>query len=128
MSDVSLKIRHAKRGNEKHIDLSNMSLIELPSDLFKLGLLESINLSNNKLTNLRRIEQLPNLREIVAQNNQISQLPSEMSELYCLETIVLLGNPIVNSNPGLARIENNEEMVQQALDSYFNGTPMPVAP
>jgi Leucine-rich repeat (LRR) protein len=34
MSDVKLKIRHAKRGNEKSIDLSNMGLIELPSDLF----------------------------------------------------------------------------------------------
>ena len=121
MSDVKLKIRHAKRGNEKSIDLSNMGLIEIPSDLFQLGLLESVNLSNNKLSNLRRIEQLPNVREIVAMNNNISSLHPELQEIYGLETIVLLGNPIVNSNPQLARIEGNEDAVTQALETYFSG-------
>lgn len=121
MSDVKLKIRHAKRGNEKNIDLSNMGLMEIPSELFQLGLLESINLSNNKLSNLKRIEQLPNLREITAANNNISSLHPELHDLYGLETIVLLGNPIVNSNPQLARIEGNEDAVTQALETYFNG-------
>lgn len=121
MSDVKLKIRHAKRGNEKTIDLSNMGLIELPSDLLSLGFLESVNLSNNKLSNLRRIEQLPNLREIIATNNNISSLHTELHDIYGLETLVLLGNPIVNSNPHLARIEGSEDAVSQALDTYFSG-------
>ncbi len=72
--DIKLKIRHAKRGNEKQLDLSGMGLSELPVDITQLTLLESINLSNNKLINLKRIEQLPNLREINASNNQINQL------------------------------------------------------
>jgi Leucine-rich repeat (LRR) protein len=54
--DIKLKIRHAKRGNEKQLDLSGMGLSELPVDITQLTLLESINLSNNKLTNLKRIE------------------------------------------------------------------------
>ena len=58
MSDVKLKIRHAKRGNERSIDLSRMGLISLPIDINQLTNLESINLSDNRLTNLRGIEAL----------------------------------------------------------------------
>ena len=72
MSEVKLKIRHAKRGNEKTIDLSNMGLTEIPADLVQLAFVETVILSNNKLTNLRRIESLQNLREIIAANNNIS--------------------------------------------------------
>lgn len=78
MSDIKLKIRHAKRGNERTLDLSGMGLSEVPVDIVQLTMLEVINLSNNKLSNLRRIEQLPNLREIQAANNQISSLHSEI--------------------------------------------------
>jgi len=66
MSDIKLKIRHAKRGNERSIDLSNMGLIEIPNDIMQLTCLEQINLSGNKLTSLRGIEQLQNLRDINA--------------------------------------------------------------
>lgn len=74
MQEVKLKIRHAKRGNQKALDLSNMGLSEVPIDITQLTMLESINLSNNKLSNLKRIEQLPNLREINASNNNINSL------------------------------------------------------
>ena len=33
MSEIKLKIRHAKRGNERTIDLSNMGLTEIPIDI-----------------------------------------------------------------------------------------------
>jgi len=33
MGDIKLKIRHAKRGNEKTLDLSGLGISELPSDL-----------------------------------------------------------------------------------------------
>ena len=49
LNDVKLKIRHAKRGNERHLDLSNMGMMELPVDITQLTMLESINLENNKL-------------------------------------------------------------------------------
>ena len=56
LSDVKLKIRHAKRGNEVSLDLSNMGLIELPVELTQLTMLESLNVSGNKLQSLKRIE------------------------------------------------------------------------
>lgn len=74
MQDIKLKIRHAKRGNEKALDLSGMGMSELPVDITQLTMLEKINLSNNKLSNLKRIEQLPNLRVLDASNNIITQL------------------------------------------------------
>jgi Leucine-rich repeat (LRR) protein len=49
LSDVKLKIRHAKRGNERTLDLSNMGLSELPVEITQLTMLESLNLTNNKL-------------------------------------------------------------------------------
>jgi Leucine-rich repeat (LRR) protein len=52
--------------------------------------------------NLKRVEQLPNLREINASNNQINSLHAEMLDMFSIETIHLYGNPIVNSNPQLA--------------------------
>jgi len=51
-----LKIRHAKRGNDRILDLSNMGLSELPADITQLTMLEVLNLSNNKLQNLKRVE------------------------------------------------------------------------
>ena len=72
MSEIKLKIRHAKRGNEKTLDLSNMGLTEIPVDIVQLTLLETLIVSNNKLTSLRRVEQLQNLREINASNNNIA--------------------------------------------------------
>lgn len=33
MSDIKLKIRHAKRGNEKSLDLSGYGFTELPIDI-----------------------------------------------------------------------------------------------
>ena len=99
LSDVKLKIRHAKRGNEKHLDLSGCGLSDIPVELTQLTMLESVNLENNKLTNLRRIEQLPNLREIKAANNNINALHQEIMDMFSIDTLHLYGNPIVNSAP-----------------------------
>jgi Leucine-rich repeat (LRR) protein len=74
MADIKLKIRHAKRGNEKSLDLSGFGMIELPADILQLTMLEVLNISNNKLTSLRKVESLPNLRVIDASNNNITQL------------------------------------------------------
>ncbi len=99
MGDIKLKIRHAKRGNEKSLDLSGLGMSELPSDLMQLTMLEVLNISNNKLTNLRKVESLPNLRAIDASGNNITSLHQEMLDMYSLDTIYLFGNPVVNQNP-----------------------------
>ncbi len=67
--DIKLKIRHAKRGNEKSLNLSGFGMTELPVEITQLTMLESLNISNNKLTSLKKLDSLPNLREIDASNN-----------------------------------------------------------
>ena len=89
MGDIALLIRHAKRANAKDLDLSNKGLTEIPVDILKLNLLETINLSNNKIVTLKNLERLPNLREINAMNNNISMLNPEIEELFVLESICL---------------------------------------
>jgi Leucine-rich repeat (LRR) protein len=109
MGDIKLKIRHAKRGNERQLDLSGLGISELPSDLLQLTMLEVLIVSNNKLTNLRKIESLPNLRVVDASNNNITSLHQEiLDSMYSLDTIYLFGNPLVNQNPSLAKIEGNQ--------------------
>ena len=96
MSDAKLRIRHAKRGNEKSIDLSNLGLSEIPAEILQLSALETVNVSGNRLSSLFRLGQLPHLREIVAQNNNVGSLHEELLDLYFLDSINLVGNPIVN--------------------------------
>lgn len=96
MSDIKLKIRHAKRGNEKSLNLSGLDILDLPIEIKQLTMLETINLSNNKLTSLRNLEHLPNLREINASNNLIHNLNPEIQSMLCLDTLYLFGNPLVN--------------------------------
>lgn len=120
MGDIKLKIRHAKRGNEKALDLSGCGLSELPTDLLQLTMLEVLVVSGNKLTNLRKIESLPNLRVVDASNNNITSLHQEMLDsMYSLDTLYLFGNPVVNQNPLLAKIENNTTQIRKALEQYF---------
>lgn len=99
MADIKLKIRHAKRGNEKTLNLSGCGISELPADILQLTMLEELIISNNKLSNLRKIESLPNLRVVDASNNNITSLHQELLDMFSIETLLLYGNPVVNSNP-----------------------------
>lgn len=82
-------------------------------------MLEVLIVSNNKLTNLRKVESLPNLRVIDASGNNITSLHQEMLDMYSLDTIYLFGNPIVNQNPQLAKIEGNQGTIRKVFESYF---------
>jgi Leucine-rich repeat (LRR) protein len=59
--DLQLIIRHAKRGNSKEINLSNMGLSALPNELLQLRQLESLNLSGNKISTISGIGALTTL-------------------------------------------------------------------
>ena len=42
-----------------------------------------------------------------------------MLDMFSIETLYLFGNPIVNNNPQLAKIENNQSQLKKALEQYF---------
>lgn len=78
MSDIKLKIRHAKRSGDTYLDLSNSDMTDIPIEIKQLTMLEKLNLQGNKLTDLSKIFSLPNLKEVHAGNNKISSLSSEI--------------------------------------------------
>lgn len=123
MSDIKLKIRHAKRNGSTYLDLSNCDISDLPIDIKQLTMLEKLNLANNKLTDLSKICSLPNLKEVHAGNNNISSLSPDIQSMMSLETLILLGNPIVNHNPDLTSIEKDANSLKAALSAYFGGSP-----
>lgn len=77
-TDINLKIRHAKRSNEKSLDISGYGMVDIPADIKSLSTLEVLVVSNNKLTTLKKVLDLPFLRVLDASNNNISQIPPEI--------------------------------------------------
>lgn len=67
MSEIKLRIRHAKRGGETKLDLSGLGLTEIPEDVFTLTTLESLDISENSIRSIDRIGCLPNLKNLYAQ-------------------------------------------------------------
>lgn len=92
---LSIKIRHAKRQNSQNLDLSNMGIEIIPSEIYQLKNLLFLNLSNNKINEIdKEIENLKNLKELVLDNNNIKNLPQEILNLSNLSTLKLNNNPI----------------------------------
>lgn len=119
MSDVRLKIRHVKRGGDTKLDLSNMGLTEIPSDVFSLTTLESLDISSNSIRSLAGISSLTKLKNLYAHKNKISSLPSEMLEISGLENLKLEGNSVAVMNSDLSVVFGITS-VRQALREYFN--------
>lgn len=70
--------------------------------------LESINLSNNQISTLDKIQIFQNLKTLILSNNKIALLPEGIKELENLETLRLDGNPITVTHPGLATCFGSE--------------------
>lgn len=55
----------------RHLDLSSNALEDLPASIRSLSLLETIDLSHNRLASLLRLEGLPALRTLIASHNSV---------------------------------------------------------
>ncbi|SPO07487.1 related to receptor-like protein kinase 5 precursor [Cephalotrichum gorgonifer] len=91
-------------GGVEMIDLHGNQLVSLPMGLRRLGLLTSLNLSQNRLPNgsLDIISQIPTLRELKLANNLLDgALPACLSDLVNLEILDLHGNKISALPPGV---------------------------
>lgn len=95
-----------------------MNLSSLPTELFELGSLETLDMSRNEISSLDKISCFQNLKELIASNNKISSVPESIKELENLETLRLDGNPITVTNPGLASCFGKD--VSKELSKYFN--------
>ena len=113
-----MKIRHAKRGNYSELDLSNEDLNEIPEEIFTLPNLEKLDISDNKLSELRGIDRLPKLKVLIAKNNGISALQSAILKLKNLNSLDITGNPLSHSNPELSKLSSPS--LKPKLEAYFS--------
>lgn len=76
------------------LDLSGRGLTEIPSYVFSQTNLESLNFSNNRLTNApqSQIGQLKNLKSLDLSGNDLTGLPAELGQLNKLETLDVSNN------------------------------------
>ena len=83
--------------NISKLDLSNLNLKEIPSEVFELKNLRKLILSNNQITKIpKEITNLKRLETIDISNNKISEFFAKLCELKNLKAINLNNNRIAS--------------------------------
>lgn len=100
-----LKIEEARLSLSSYLDLSDLDLIEIPSEISNLDRLEILNLCHNHLTKINSIYDLPNLKIVDFRGNELTEINEELVHQnlpikwkydYQNFGIYLEGNPIKN--------------------------------
>ncbi|OQS02007.1 hypothetical protein THRCLA_05587 [Thraustotheca clavata] len=79
------------------LSLHACKLKNIPTDVFEITKLNTLDLSNNSITEVPAITQLVNLKTLKLDNNQLTSLP-DLSPLTKLQNLVLDNNRIVTLN------------------------------
>ena len=124
MDDVSLTIRRCKRGNESKLVLSGKEITSIPSEVFQLTSLQTLDLSNNKIANLdHKISNLENLKVLDLSQNLLMALPNSLSNMKNLQTLILTNNPLNPTFEHLSKKENTSGMkLQESLKQAFSSS------
>jgi hypothetical protein len=89
------------------LDLSNLNLNEIPSDVFELKNLRKLNLSNNNIKVIPSdISKLKMLEVLDISNNKITNFYAKICDLKKLKTLNLNNNKIVSIPKQISKIEN----------------------
>jgi len=104
--DSAEKIKPLKNlYNLEVLDLSRNQLTQVPSYLFDMPSLRSLNLSDNMLTELGKIEGENVLEELYIENNRLTSLP-ELDKLGNLQTLSLSGNKLKSFPEEISSLKN----------------------
>ena len=75
MTELTVFLRHAKRSNNKELDLSKRELGFIPKDVFTIRAIEVLNLSQNKIVSIEpAIADLFRLKVLNLEENSIVEL------------------------------------------------------
>ena len=90
MTELTVFLRHAKRSNNKELDLSKRDLGFIPKDVFTIRAIEVLNLSQNKIVSIEpAIADLFRLKVLNLEDNSIVELPEEMMSLPKLNVLFI---------------------------------------
>ncbi len=76
------------------IDLKKSNLTEIPEEIYKFTNLQYLDLSKNKLTEVKNLEIFSQLRYLNLEKNKLIYFPIGICQLYKLETLIISKNDI----------------------------------
>jgi Leucine-rich repeat (LRR) protein len=91
--------------NLKYLDLHN-NFLELMTNLPKSEKLDTLILGYNRLQNIEKLENCPNLTVLDLNNNKIENFPEEILNLQNLKTLNLMNNSINDLPPQVSLLQN----------------------
>lgn len=106
----------------KILDLSHIAMVSVPQKISTLTNLESLNLSNNNLSqNFSNLSTLIKLSELNLSGNQLTKIPTELSSLVSLTSLNLSNNSFsTNYAATLSNLKNLEWLsLQNNLITVF---------
>ncbi|KAI9129568.1 leucine-rich repeat domain-containing protein [Acaryochloris sp. CCMEE 5410] len=113
------RIQVAQETQASELDLSGLSLTQVPIAIMQLTKLQSLNLSGNKMSSLPpEILWLTKLQSLNLSSNQLSSLPPGIGQLTKLQTLDLRGNK-------LSSLPVEIEKLRQSTKITVEGNPLP---
>lgn len=96
------RIQRARKSGHMILDLSDLSLTDLPESISRLPRLHTLSLQNNQLTSLPEvIFQLSQLQWLSLSRNRLLRLPESIAQLSRLEVLLLDDNQLMMLPEGL---------------------------
>jgi len=100
------RIEEAYQSGSSRLELSGLSLSELPESLGNLSQLQELNLSDNHLITLpESIGQLSQLRQLVVPRNQLGSLPESIGQLSELHELNVSNNQLVSLPESIGKLK-----------------------
>jgi internalin A len=106
--DIALqRIQYAAAAGATELNLSWLGLTGLPSELWQLTNLQTLDLYGNELTGIPlEIGQLTNLQGLYLHGNQLTGLPPEIGQLTNLQYLTLYDNQLTGLPPEIGQLTN----------------------
>ncbi len=101
------KIKKAEKEDSVKLNLSDMSLEKVPSEIAELDSLQELWLDNNELTEIPpEIGELDSLQELNLSDNELTEIPPEIGELDNLEVLGLALNELSEIPPEIGELDS----------------------
>ncbi|MEL6160447.1 MAG: COR domain-containing protein [Cyanobacteria bacterium J06627_32] len=106
-TEAKRRIAKALKTNDLSLDLSNLGLTDVPSEIRQLTHINRLDLSQNKLTSVPpELGQLTQLTILSLYQNQLTSVPPELGQLTQLTILSLYQNQLTSVPPELGQLSN----------------------